>query len=108
MSDGTLLLLAQLVAVGGMGCLALSLGAHWRQVFSERAQTRGRALGLRLAGGLLLTGSFLLCATANPVSMAALVWPMMLTVAAAIVAAGLTVQAQRGRREPARRGDDSR
>lgn len=98
MSDGGLLVLALVVAVGGMGCLALSLGAHWRQVLGERAQTRGTVAGLRLAGAALLAASFALCATANPVSMAALVWPMMLTVAAAIVAAGLTVQAQRRRR----------
>lgn len=98
MSDAILLVLAQMVAVGGMGCLALALGAHWRQVFGDRKQTRGTVAGLRLAGMALLAASFALCATANPVSMAALVWPMMLTVAAAVVAAGLTVQAQRARR----------
>jgi hypothetical protein len=99
MSDGALLFLALVVAIGGMACLALSLGAHWRQAFAERARTRGAVLGLRVTGAVLLAASFVLCATANPVSMAALVWPMMLTVAAASVAAGLTVQAQRaGRR----------
>jgi hypothetical protein len=108
MSDGVLLCLALAVAVGGMGCLALSLGAHWRQVFADLAQTRGTALGLRLAGAALLVASFLLCATANPVSMAALVWPMLLTVAAAIVATVLTVLAQGARRRAARRAGRSR
>ncbi|HEY6817490.1 MAG TPA: DUF3325 family protein [Croceibacterium sp.] len=98
MSDGILLAFAQVLAIGGMGCLALSLAAHWKQVFGDRAQTRGAARGLRTAGALLLAASFGLCATANPVSMAALVWPMMLTLAAAIVAAALTARAQRARR----------
>ena len=94
MSDGALLFLALVVAVGGMACLALSLGAHWRQVFAELAQTRGAIRALRLAGAGMLGASFFLCTLADPVSMAALVWPMLLTVAAAIVAAGLTVQAR--------------
>jgi hypothetical protein len=105
MSDGTLLLLALAVAVGGMGCLALSLGTHWRHLFAQ-PQTRGAALGLRLAGALLLGASFFLCTLADPVSMAALVWPMLLTVAAAIVAAGLTLQARAARASSSAQASD--
>ncbi len=101
MSDGVLLFLALVVAVGGMGCFALSIGAHWRRLFADLTQTRGAAVGLRLTGALLLVVSFLICTLANPVSMAALVWPMLLTVAVIIVAAGLTVQAQVARRRSA-------
>ena len=107
MSDGVLLFLALVVAIGGMGCLALSIGAHWRQLFAGLTQTRGMTLGLRLTGALLLMASFILCALANPVSMAALVWPMLLTLAAAIVATGLTVQAQMACRRSAIEAEQS-
>lgn len=98
MSDGAFLFLALIVAVGGMGALALSNGAHWRQLFPAQEQTRGTTLTLRLVGAFLLAASFLLCTVADPVSMAALVWPMLLTVSAAIVAGGLSLQAQAARR----------
>lgn len=44
---------------------------------------------------MLLIIAFLPCAAADPLSMAALVWPMLLTVAAVIVASSLTLHAHR-------------
>lgn len=98
MSDGALLFIALVLAVAGMTSLALSIAAHWRQLFGERPQERGTVVGLRIGGAALLAASFYACALADPVSMAALVWPMVCTVAAAIVAGGLTLQARSSKR----------
>jgi len=98
MTDGTLLSLALMVSVGGMAAFALTIEAHWRQLLGARARTR-RAIGsLRLLGAALLVVALLLCATADPVSMAVVVWTMLLTVSAATVAALLTLQAELARR----------
>jgi hypothetical protein len=94
MSDGALTSLALVLAIAGMGCLALSIGAHWKQLLGDRRQQRSTKIALRSIGALVLAMSFLCCALADPVSMAALVWPLLCMVAAAIVAALLTVQAR--------------
>ncbi|MCP1469627.1 hypothetical protein J3E64_001309 [Sphingobium sp. OAS761] len=94
MSDGALTFLAFLMSLVGMGTLALSIEAHWRQVMGNRVRPARSRRRLRLAGAALLAIAFLPCAAADPVSMAALVWPMLLTVAAATVAASLTLHAR--------------
>jgi hypothetical protein len=94
MSDGALIILALLISLSGMGALALSLEAHWRQVMSGRVQTAAARRRLRFAGTTLLALSFLPCAAADPLSMAALVWPMLMTIAAAMVAASLALHAR--------------
>jgi hypothetical protein len=94
MSEVQFIGLALLVSVGGMMLFAFSIEAHWRQVFGERPRPFALRIGLRLAGAAMLAGSLMLCAAANPVTMAMLVWPMLLTVAAALVAAGLTLHAR--------------
>jgi glucose-6-phosphate-specific signal transduction histidine kinase len=99
MSDGALIFLALLTSLAGMGTLALSIEAHWRQVMSTRVQTASARRRLRLAGATLLAIAILLCAAADPLSMAALVWPMLLTVAGAIVAASLTLHARLSARD---------
>jgi hypothetical protein len=94
MSDGALHLLALVAATLGMAAFALANAVHWRQLLGVRTQTPGVRAACRLAGAVLLGLSFVLCAGADPVSMALLVWPMLLGLAAALVAAGLTIQAR--------------
>lgn len=97
MSEVQFIGLALLVSVGGMMLFALSIEAHWRQLFGQRPRSLALRICLRVAGAAMLAGSFMLCAAANPVTMAMLVWPMLLAVAAALVAAGLTFHARGNR-----------
>lgn len=92
MSDGVLIAIALATSIVGMSALALSIPEHWQQVMKRNAQTAYSRRRLRLAGAILLAAAFLECAAADPLSMAALVWPMLLTIAAAIVAATLTLR----------------
>ena len=94
MSDAVLVVLALLAAVAGMAAFALANETHWRQMLRERTQTGAARTACKLLGAALLALSFLLCALADPVSMAMLVWPMLLGVAAATVAACLTLKAR--------------
>ena len=96
MSDISLHITALLASIAGMACFALSIDAHWRQFFRGRPCGRAAKYGLRLAGGGLIALAFQLCAVADPISMAALVWPMLLTLAAGSVAAMLTIHARFG------------
>jgi hypothetical protein len=98
MSDTATLLLALLASTAGMGCFALTLPAHWRQLFAERPQPASLRLLLRVGGAGLLALAFLLCAAADPISMAILVWTMLLTAGAVLVTALLTLQARSARR----------
>ncbi len=94
MSDGVLHLLSLTAAVGGMFALALVNDGHWRQLFGVRPQTAAVRRGGKAAAAGMLCLSFGLCVAADPFSMALLVWPMLLAVAAASVATGLTLQAR--------------
>jgi hypothetical protein len=94
MSDGAVTMLAFLAALAGMAVFALSNDAHWRQLLGARTQAASVRSGCKFGGAALLALSFLLCTLADPVSMAILVWPMLLGVAAACVAAFLTVHAR--------------
>lgn len=97
MSDESLLLLALIVVVFGMACLALSIVAHWRQVMPARPQSVRTRIALRVAGAGLLAVAFVLCTMADPVMMAVLVWPMLLLIGAGIVGGGLTLHAQKSK-----------
>lgn len=97
MSDGALQLIGLIAAVTGMGCFALSVTAHWRQLMRDRAQSKGARIALRSAGVVLLAVALWLCALADPPSMAVLVWTMLLTIAAGVVAAAMTLQARLAR-----------
>lgn len=97
MSDEMLTILAFLVTLAGMAAFALSNDAHWRQLLGPRPQASSVRSGCKIGGAALLAVSFLLCTLADPISMAILVWPMLLGVAAACVAAFLTVHARGAR-----------
>jgi hypothetical protein len=102
MSDGALHLLALVVATAGMSGLALANSVHWRQVLGARPQTAIARVACQASGAALLCTSFALCALADPLSMALLVWPMLLGVAGAGVAAVLTVKARGSTTRPQR------
>ncbi len=95
MSDGILLTLALAVAVVGMAAFALANETHWRQLRGTRQQTVATRTACKALGTALIGVSFMLCVLADPVTMAILVWPMLLGVAAAIVAAFVTARARR-------------
>ncbi|HTM78789.1 MAG TPA: DUF3325 family protein [Devosia sp.] len=92
MSDAALLTLALLAAIIGMAGFAAANDLHWRQLFRERRQSVAARVICRTSGSTLLAISFGLCAMADPISMAFLVWPMLLGVAAAVVAVVLTIR----------------
>ncbi len=94
MSDAVLLILALLAAIIGMAGFAAANDLHWRQLFRERRQSAATRTLCRTSGVTLLGVSFVFCAMADPISMAFLVWPMLLGVAAAVVAAALTIRGQ--------------
>lgn len=95
MSDAVLLSLALLAAVAGMASFSVANDIHWRQLFGERPQSAVVRATCQIFGAGLLGVSFAFCAVADPVSMAMLVWPMLLGVAAAVVAMFLTAMAHR-------------
>jgi hypothetical protein len=85
-------LLALLLAVAGLGLRAAAMPQHWRQLFGIRPLSDGRAAALRLAGALVLLGSLLLCLAGAHPTIAILVWVMLLSLAAVLVAAGLALR----------------
>ncbi|MGA0605176.1 DUF3325 family protein [Phenylobacterium sp. VNQ135] len=94
MSDGAFHGLALVLAIAGMAAFALSLDAHWRQIARRRPPSGLVRIGLRIGGGALQAGAFAACLAADPPTMAVLVWTTTLTIAAALVAAAVTVQAR--------------
>jgi FtsH-binding integral membrane protein len=68
-----------------MGCLALAMEVHWRQV-CDSARTRGSAIATRWLGYALLTASLVCCLVADTATMAVLVWMVLLAVGALVVA----------------------
>jgi len=95
MSDGLLSLLALVAAIAGMAAFALANDIHWRQLLGSRPQTATTRTACKTSGAALLGLSLLFCALADPLTMALLVWPMMLGIAAALVATFLTARARR-------------
>lgn len=94
MTDTALHALALLSATAGMAALALTVPAHWSQVAGPRRLPAAGRVGLRVAGGALLAGAFAACLSADPATMAVLVWTTLLTIAAGLVALALTAQAR--------------
>ncbi|MBK1615517.1 hypothetical protein CKO44_18815 [Rubrivivax gelatinosus] len=84
MSEPALMLAAaSLCALAGFAWLALAMEVHWQQVHGGGTGPRRR---LRLLGAGGLVASLLLCLQADPPSMAALVWLMLLAGAVLAVA----------------------
>lgn len=83
--DAVWLLLAATSAVAGMGWLALAMPMHAVQVLGHPlAATQRRTL--RGAGAAAQLGAFASCLVTDHVSMAVLVWVMLLAAAAVVVA----------------------
>lgn len=95
MSDALWSILALSAAIAGMAAFAFANPVHWRQLLGAVPQTGSQRTACMLAGSGLLGLSFLFCTLADPVSMAILVWPMVLGVAGAVVAAFLTLHARK-------------
>lgn len=94
MSDAGLLLAALMTSIMGMTCFAVSIDTHWTQLLGKRERATVIPLTLRVAGAALLAIAFLVCTMADPVLMAVLVWTMLLTMAAFVVAFAITVHAR--------------
>jgi hypothetical protein len=93
MTDSAFHGLALFLAVAGMAAFALSLNAHWQQFAGSRPLPVLARIGLRTVGGILLASAFVACLAADPLTMAVLIWTTMLTIAAGLVAAAITVRA---------------
>lgn len=94
MTDSAFHALAFVLAITGMGAFALSLNVHWRQFAGRRPLSGPARIGLRVGGGTLMASAFAACLAADPPTMAVLVWTTMLTIAAGLVAAAVTLQAR--------------
>lgn len=93
MPDSLLLAVALLCSTIGMGWLALSLDAHWRQACHGKPRAT-RAKVLRVLGAVALLASLLLCLTVDYATMASLVWIMCLAASALTIAFTLTTRPQ--------------
>lgn len=80
------LLFAYLSCVLGLGWIALAMETHWHQVLDAPRRARGVVHALRVLGVVSVALSLWMCLHADHVSMAALVWVMLLAAAALTVA----------------------
>jgi hypothetical protein len=76
---------ASLVSFVGFSWIALTVGAHWKQVGIQTALTSSMRRRLRLKGTLSLLLALVLCMGANPPGMAILLWFLILSLAAMTV-----------------------
>ena len=76
---------AALLSVLGFAWLALAMDTHWEQVHGQAGPAASTRRLLRVLGGLLLSGSLMLCLMADHPSMAVLVWAMLLAGGAALI-----------------------
>jgi hypothetical protein len=86
MSDELLLAGAVLLSIAGFAWLALAMDAHWQQVRGSGRPTPGTRILLRVAGGMALLLSLVLCNLPDHATIASLVWVMALTAGALLVA----------------------
>ncbi len=86
MIESVFFLLALGFGVAGMGLLALSQKQHWNKVLASRPYAVATARALRVFGGVGFGISFALCLMVDPTPLAALVWLMVLTMSALIIA----------------------
>ena len=86
MPDEFWLSAALVLAVLGMGWLALAMDVHWKQVCAATPRSRRAAIVLRCFGFFALTTALVLCLLADTATMAVLVWMMLLALSAALIA----------------------
>jgi hypothetical protein len=86
MADGLLLCAAFVSAVCGMACCALAMQVHWAQVRGSAVLETSTVHRLRVRGAVGLAAALALCLAADHVSMAALVWVMLSTLSAVLIA----------------------
>lgn len=94
MRDPLLLTGAVLLAITGMGWLALAMEAHWLQVSGTRGPAPRTRTRLRLLGAAAITTSLALCLAVDHATMAVLVWIMALAGAALLIAFTLAHRAR--------------
>jgi hypothetical protein len=88
-ADTLLRSVAFALGVCGMAWLALAMDAHWAQVRSDQRRARGTKRLLRGLGVAALALSLALGLVLDHGSMAPLVWVMVLTTSALVVASTL-------------------
>jgi hypothetical protein len=79
------LLVAIILCVFGLGWLALAMDVHWKQVRTDQLSA-ARVKIMRCLGSVALLASFLFCLAVDHVSMASLVWIMLLAASALTIA----------------------
>jgi hypothetical protein len=89
-----LLTAACIISTLGLAWMALAMETHWQQVQGGLPLVRSVQLLLRGLGSLALAISLGLCMAADHVSMAALVWIMLLAAGTVAVAFTLTWRPQ--------------
>lgn len=87
-------LAAAAAAIIGFGWLALAMDTHWEQAHGDRPQPATAVGLLRVMGAVALAASLALCLGADHVSMAVLVWLMLLAAAVLTVAMTLSWRPQ--------------
>lgn len=86
MAEASWFLLAYVSCVLGLGWIALAMEPHWQQARGGQGRARGVVHALRALGVASIVLSLWICLHADHVSMAALVWVMLLVAAALTVA----------------------
>lgn len=86
-----LLIAAAMLCLSGMAWIALAMDVHWKQVKSGALSAANIRL-LRILGGAALGASLLCCLGVDHVSMASLVWIMLLAGSALSIALTLAWQ----------------
>lgn len=86
MVEGLILIAAVLCSYCGMAWFALAKQPHWERARGQRTSRANSVLVLHAAGAAALVVSLLLCLWVDHVSMASLVWVMVLTTSALLVA----------------------
>lgn len=82
---------ASVFSVLGMAWLALAMDVHWAQCRGiTLAESRPPSSKLRLLGTTSLFASLLICLLVDRPSIAVLVWVMLMTAAAVLIAWGLS------------------
>lgn len=92
-SHGSLLSLALVASLAGMGWLALSMQVHAQQAWNH-VPSSSVLKGLRWLGSAALLAAFALCLSADHATMAVLVWFMALAGAALAIAFTLSWRPQ--------------